>query len=368
MNDIEKLIRFILSFVALCIGVGAGMYLGDFLQMIILTKVPEEVYTLLIPGALGIAFALIMLMFSNFAIIRAKKFVAYVQTEIEKLPPKERAVGIAGLIVGFFVAFLLSGLYDIIPFNAAANGLKILTYLFLGYFGIVTAQRFLKEPFRMQDLIDKAHDMTFKDKKIGAYLKPKLLDTSVIIDGRIVDICKTGFIEGALIVPEFVLGELRHIADASDSLKRSKGRRGLDVLKMLQAETSIVLKIVEEDFPEVQEVDIKLIKLAQKMGASIVTNDYNLNKVAILQAVKILNINELSNAIKPIFIPGEEVQVQIIKAGKENNQGIGYLEDGTMIVVEEGKSFLQEYREVVVTSVLQTAAGRMIFARLKSNV
>lgn len=348
----------------LCVGVGGGMYFGEFLQAFNYWDIPIEVFTIAIPGVSGLAIGLITLIFSGMTIQRVKRFVAYVQMEIEKLPPYERAISLAGLILGFFVAFLISGLYDIIPFGAAANGLKIISYLFLGYFGIVTAQRFSKEPFRIQDWIERAHDMTFKDKK-GAHAQPKLLDTSVIIDGRIIDICKTHFLEGELIVPQFVLDELRHIADASDALKRNRGRRGLDVLKLLQEASGLTVRIVHDDFHDCQEVDVKLIKLAHKIGAAILTNDYNLNKVAILQNVKILNINELANAIKPVLLPGEELSIQIIKEGKENNQGIAYLDDGTMIVVEDGRKHLQENHEVVVTSVLQTAAGRMIFARLK---
>jgi len=187
----------------------------------------------------------------------------------------------------------------------------------------------------------------------------------VIIDGRISDICKTGFVEGPLIIPEFVLKELRHIADSSDGLKRNRGRRGLDILKIIQKDLPIEVMIVDTDFEDVDEVDLKLIKLAQKMGGAIVTNDYNLNKVATLQDILILNINELANAVKPIVLPGEEMVVQIVKEGKESNQGVAYLDDGTMIVVEEGKRYMNVTIHVVVTSVLQTAAGRMIFAKHK---
>lgn len=193
----------------------------------------------------------------------------------------------------------------------------------------------------------------------------KVLDTSVIIDGRIFDICQTGFVEGVLIIPNFVLDELRHISDSSDALKRNRGRRGLDILNKIQKELSIEVKIWEGDFPEIAEVDSKLLKLAQTIGGKVVTNDYNLNKVAEFQGVPVLNINELANAIKPVVLPGEEMTIQIIKDGKESNQGIGYLDDGTMIVVEGGRKFIGEIIDVVVTSVLQTAAGRMIFAKQK---
>ena len=195
---------------------------------------------------------------------------------------------------------------------------------------------------------------------------PKVLDTSVIIDGRIFDLCQTGFIEGALVIPTFVLDELRHISDCSDSLKRTRGRRGLDILNKIQKELPIEVIMWEGDFPEIAEVDIKLLKLAQKLNGKVVTNDYNLNKVAEFQGVPVLNINELANAIKPVVLPGEEMTLTVVKDGKESGQGVAYLDNGTMIVVEGGRKYMGKEITVVVTSVLQTAAGRMIFAKYKS--
>ncbi|UZM99489.1 hypothetical protein OL548_04130 [Lysinibacillus sp. MHQ-1] len=196
-----------------------------------------------------------------------------------------------------------------------------------------------------------------------------MLDTSVIIDGRIADISETGFIEGILIVPQFVLTELQHIADSSDTLKRTRGRRGLDILRKLQDERNTNVEITDEDFEDVQEVDLKLVRLAKKMGTDtqIVTNDFNLNKVCELHHVKVLNINDLANAVKPVVIPGEDMQVVVIKDGKEHNQGVAYLDDGTMIVVEGGRSYIGQAITVTVTSVLQTSAGRMIFAKPKDD-
>jgi uncharacterized protein YacL len=188
-----------------------------------------------------------------------------------------------------------------------------------------------------------------------------LLDTSVIIDGRITDIAQTGFLEGKLIVPHFVLAELQYIADSSDALRRNRGRRGLEVLNILQKEPLVDIEFIDEDIPEVSEVDAKLIRLARKRQAAIMTNDYNLNRVAQLEGVRILNLNNLANALKPVVIPGEEMEVLVIKEGKEQNQGVGYLDDGTMIVVENGRRFMSQTVSVVVTSVLQTSAGRMIF-------
>ena len=196
----------------------------------------------------------------------------------------------------------------------------------------------------------------------------RIVDTSVIIDGRIADICDTGFIEGNLIVPRFILDELQHIADSSDSMKRSRGRRGLDILNRMQKSIDINIEIVDQDFPKIKEVDSKLVALAKKTNGKIITNDFNLNKVAELQGVKILNVNELANALKPVVLPGEVMMVKVIKEGKEPGQGVAYLDDGTMIVVDNASKVLGENVEVLVTSVLQTTAGRMIFSELKGTV
>jgi uncharacterized protein YacL len=195
----------------------------------------------------------------------------------------------------------------------------------------------------------------------------KILDTSVIIDGRIADICEAGFIEGIFIVPQFILQELQYIADSQDSIKRARGRRGLDVLHKIQKMTNITVKIVEEDFPKIKEVDSKLVALGQLINAKIITNDFNLNKVAQLQGVSVLNINELANALKPVVLPGETMRVFVLKEGKEYNQGVAYLDDGTMVVVENGRKLMGKNTEVTVTSVLQTTAGRMIFAKTRED-
>lgn len=195
----------------------------------------------------------------------------------------------------------------------------------------------------------------------------KILDTSVIIDGRISDVCEAGFIEGTFIVPQFILQELQYIADSQDSTKRARGRRGLDVLHKIQKMSNITVKIIDEDFPKIKEVDSKLVALGKLMNAKIITNDFNLNKVAQLQGVSVLNINELANSLKPVVLPGETMRVFVLKEGKEYNQGVAYLDDGTMVVVENGRRFLSKNVEVTVTSVLQTTAGRMIFSKSKEE-
>ena len=195
----------------------------------------------------------------------------------------------------------------------------------------------------------------------------KILDTSVIIDGRIADILETGFLEGTMLLPQFVLKELQHIADSSDALKRNRGRRGLDILHKIQKMADVKVEFVERDFPDVREVDGKLIQLGKALSAKIITNDYNLNKVAELQGVTVLNINELANAIKPVVLPGEIMRVHVMKEGKEYGQGVAYLDDGTMVVVDDASRVIGQNVEVSVTSVLQTTAGRMIFGRLREN-
>jgi uncharacterized protein YacL len=191
-----------------------------------------------------------------------------------------------------------------------------------------------------------------------------LLDTSVIIDGRIADISRTGFIEGEMLVPRFVLTELQHIADSSDALRRNRGRRGLDMLHRLRNEAVTPLRITDTDIEGVREVDDKLVLLAKRLHCPIVTNDYNLNRVAELQGIRVLNINELANAVKALFLPGESLVAKIVQEGKEVGQGVAYLDDGTMVVVEDGESYIGREVEVIVTKVLQTAAGRMLFARV----
>ena len=212
-----------------------------------------------------------------------------------------------------------------------------------------------KEPEGAKNVLERKYEDNFHHYKI--------LDTNILIDGRIYDLIKTGFIEGTLLVPNFVLYELQYIADSSDSIKRVRGRRGLDILNKLQNEHIIPVEMYEGDYPEIDEVDSKLIRLAKDKDAVIVTNDYNLNKVSQFQNVQVLNINALANALKPRVIPGENMHVMVVKNGTERQQGVAYLDDGTMVVVEEGKYFINQELDVVVTSALQTDAGRMIFAK-----
>ncbi|HET7615998.1 MAG TPA: PIN/TRAM domain-containing protein, partial [Bacillales bacterium] len=269
-------------------------------------------------------------------------------------------------VFGLIVAFLI----PLPPMDYPALNWAISFFLacLFAYFGFRVGFKKRDELINVFSVSSKTKEKK-KDQdeqKLSAgSVKLKILDTSVIIDGRIADICQTGFLEGTLVIPRFVLEELQHIADSSDVLKRNRGRRGLDILNRVQKELDVKVEIYEGDFEEISEVDSKLVKLAKLVTGIVVTNDFNLNKVCELQGVPVLNINDLANAVKPVVLPGEELNVQVIKDGKEHNQGVGYLDDGTMIVVEEGREYIGKTIEVLVTSVLQTSAGRMIFAKPK---
>ncbi|WP_096202178.1 PIN/TRAM domain-containing protein [Bacillus sp. FJAT-45350] len=288
---------------------------------------------------------------------------------IVKAPVTDVLFGTMGLIFGLIVAFLIGIPLNTINIPVVSSVLPIFITFFLGYFGFQIGFKKRDELINLFSITNRLGKKKETDAEMDMLLKQgvrnKILDTSVIIDGRIADICKTGFLEGTLIIPEFVLEELQHIADSSDVLKRNRGRRGLDILNKIQKELPIKVEIYEGDFEEIQEVDSKLVKLAKVIIGVVVTNDFNLNKVCELQGVPVLNINDLANAVKPVVLPGEELNIQVIKDGKEHNQGVAYLDDGTMIVVEGGRDYIGKTIDVIVTSVLQTSAGRMIFAKPK---
>lgn len=274
---------------------------------------------------------------------------------------KELALSVIGCFIGLVIANLIGLAFQ--SFGPLGTFIVVLLNIFFGILGIRVARRKKDEVNvrTLKEVLMTTTPATADDSITG---RPKILDTSVIIDGRIMDLLQTGFIEGKIIIPDFVLEELRHIADSADSLKRQRGRRGLDILNEIQKQLTVPVEI--QSFPKEQhmEVDSMLLKMAEKLDAFVMTNDFNLNKVAEFQGVRVLNINELANAIKPVVLPGEEMQVTIIKAGKEAGQGVAYLNDGTMIVVDGGSRHIGETRTVIVTSVLQTAAGRMIFTKM----
>lgn len=265
-----------------------------------------------------------------------------------------------GLIFGLLISKIITNAFVLIPMSQITSySLQLVTTLIFCYLGMMIAMRG-RDEFNLVIPYVKFSRQDQREELI-------ILDTSVIIDGRIADIVQTKFIAGRFVIPRFVLRELQQIADSQDPLKRNRGRRGLDILHKIQKDTKIDVKIHEEDFPEIADVDGKLVKLAKVLGAEIITNDYNLNKIAELQGVTVLNINELANALKPVVLPGELLEVKLIKEGKEYNQAIGYLDDGTMIVVENARHLIGKTLHVLVTSVLQTAAGRMIFAKLQEQ-
>ncbi len=268
--------------------------------------------------------------------------------------------GTGGLAVGLVLTGLIewvgSVIFDVQTVLFDIGGLVFL--LGLPYLGLMLGARFGRE---------KIGEPEHAGGAAGAAVTSKILDTSVIIDGRVADLCETGFLEGPFLVPHFILNELQHIADSSDSLKRARGRRGLDILHKIQKMVDIDVRILDDDFPHVKDVDSKIVLLAKQTGAKIVTNDLNLNKVAELQGVRVLNINELCNALRPVVLPGEAIRVFVLKEGKEAGQGVAYLDDGTMIVVDNAKRCIGRNVDVIVTSVLQTTAGRMIFTRLKEE-
>jgi uncharacterized protein YacL len=328
---------------------------------------------------------------SPFLIDKLKKFTSFVEKQLSKMPINDVIAGAVGLAIGLIIANLLGSAFARIPI--VGNYIPIVFNIVIGYLGIritikkrkelagsfdfiphvlkdVLGNREPEKPQITQENVEKNPEPPVERAKVNLVkLKEhknknyKLLDTNVIIDGRIADICKTGFLEGTLLIPVFVLEELQHIADSADALRRVRGRRGLDILQRIREDSSLDVEVMNVDFDDVQEVDSKLVRLAQKLGGKIITNDFNLNKVAQLRGVEVLNINELSNAVKPLVIPGETMRVQVVKDGKEPGQGVAYLDDGTMIVIENGHRYLSRTISVEVTSALQTSAGRMIFAK-----
>lgn len=381
---LDRVLRF---FIILLMAIAGGALLNlatPLLTFFISTEILETemgIFKMSIAGFLSILFGAALgaaagFLLSPFLIRRLKGFAVFVETQLNKTPTHDVIAGAIGLVIGLIIANLLGYAFSKIP--VVGEYIPVVFSIVLGYLGIHIMIKKRQELVGMFDFIPKFMKELVKTRetKQAAPKVPaaaagngpgyKLLDTSVIIDGRIADICETGFLEGTLLIPVFVLEELQHIADSADALKRVRGRRGLDILQKIREESPMKVEVTEVDFEDIPEVDSKLVQLAQQVGGKIITNDFNLNKVAQLRGVEVLNINALSNAVKPVVIPGETMQVGIVKSGKEAGQGVAYLEDGTMIVVENGNRYMGETIEVEVTSALQTAAGRMIFAKPKN--
>jgi uncharacterized protein YacL len=356
------------------IGLGAGY--GVYLLFRYVTG--EKALGLIAPDALSefwwgitaIAFAIIfgLLSFLLTPVI-AKKSAAFskgLEQEIRHMSPQDLFAGTAGLIIGLVIASLISRIFQQLDNGALSVALTVAVYIFSGWLGVIIGYRKGADVIAALAAVRRSGGLrTSGSGKSHADVPPKIIDTSVIIDGRIEGIMKCGFIEGRIVIPEFVLTELRHIADSSDGLKRERGRRGLDIPHKIQTDHGIEIynTAQEKGLDEIPEVDVKLLKLAQSMGGKVVTNDFNLNKVAMIQGVPVLNINELANALKPAVLPGETMEVFLVKEGKERGQALAYLDDGTMIVVEDGRRLIGKTIDVTVTTALQTAAGRMIFAK-----
>ena len=288
-------------------------------------------------------------------------FFVFFEARLEKASLKRLIGAAVGSILGILGALMISHLlYTTSIDKNSASFIQVSLLLLMAYVGLILGSN-------KGELLNLAALGGLFNAERQSRKSTKILDTSVIIDGRIADVCETGFIDGTLIIPQFVLHELQLVADSSDPLRRNRGRRGLDILQRMQKMGSIQVQIIEDDFPQLREVDLKLIELAKKYESKIVTNDFNLNKVAQLQGLPVLNINELANALKPIVLPGETMRVFILKEGKEYNQGVAYLDDGTMVVVDNAKRMISKTIDISVTSVLQTTAGKMIFGKYEEK-
>lgn len=346
--SLEFLVRLI-GMVVLAIG---GIYLGASLSD--LAQGSPQLWA----SVFGLVGALIGLVITP--LITTRPIGAF-RARMAQLSAQTMIAGMIGLVVGLIIAALTSFPLSLLPapFGQLLPFAAAIVFSYLGVAIFIMRQNDIFQMLRNR--FPGSGDQNDGSGRGGG--RRVLLDTSVIIDGRIADIARTGFLSGPMLVPSFVLLELQHIADSSDGLRRQRGRRGLDILNRLQKDTSVPIRITDLDVEGVRGVDDKLVILAKQLKCPIVTNDYNLNRVAELQGVIVLNINELANAVKAVFLPGETLVVQIIQEGKEVGQGVGYLDDGTMVVVEDGKSLIDSSVGVLVTKVLQTAAGRMIFAR-----
>jgi len=343
--------EFFMRLVGMILLAFAGLQFGFRLSEI--TGEPPEMWSL-VSALIGALFGLILTPYLTTRPARA------LREYLGKVPAQQLVAGVIGLILGLVVAALLSiplG-YLPTPWRSVLPGLAAIIF---GYFGAATFALRRRDVFelfqgRFQGRGASDEDGLTPSRKV-------LLDTSVIIDGRIADISEIGFITGPMIVPRFVLQELQHIADSADTLRRNRGRRGIEILNRLQKDSRVPVHISDVDTDEVEAVDEKLIVLAKDIGCAIVTNDYNLNRIAELQGVVVLNINELANAVKTVFLPGEDMEIRVIQEGRELGQGVGYLDDGTMVVIEGGRRYIDQTISATVTKVLQTSAGRMIFAR-----
>ena len=342
----------IVGMIALSIG---GVYLGTTLGSL---AGEQPVLWAIVFGMVGALLGLVVTPFLTTRPFRA------IRAKLSTISLKTMVAGLFGLIIGLVVAALIAFPLSLLP-KPFGQLLPFIGAILTGYLSVTI---FIARQNDISNLIGtRFGSLSRGDHEPSLDNNSVLLDTSVIIDGRIADIARTGFVTGPMLVPSFVLNELQHVADSSDGLRRQRGRRGLDILNRLQKDPNSSMRITDLDVEGVREVDDKLVILAKQLHCKVLTNDYNLNRVAELQGVAVLNINELANAVKAVFLPGETLEVDVIQKGKEAGQGVGYLDDGTMVVIEDGEMHIGKVIPVTVTKVLQTAAGRMIFARLKMD-
>lgn len=378
----KKLLRFALAIIGALIGYGISI---GTKYLLIYSDSSYEAYfksnhQYFIAAIISLLFAIMFYRLAPLISRQSVKVAGKIEDDLQGVSGNDILAGAIGLIFGLIIAFFITQIFASITNQYLYVIITLIVYMIMGFIGAVVANKKGKEIIsqmfiarRNSDAAQNTNHAQATRFSVGgkgrkqSNVIPKILDTSVIIDGRIAEIIKTGFLEGPIVIPEFVLVELRHIADSSDSLKRTRGRRGLDILNRIQSDYGIDIYNTESEkgLKEIPEVDVKLLKLAQIMGGKVVTNDFNLNKVARINGVDVLNINELANTLKPVVIPGEKMTVTPVKQGKDSQQSIAYLDDGTMVVLEDGKNYIGKTREITVTSVLQTSAGRMIFGRVR---
>lgn len=379
-KTMERLMRLCITLLGAGVGAGVAALAIPILLRITPDFMADAYAPLFVYGGLCALFGVFFFLISSALIRRTMQLINSVERHWERMPVQQILMATTGLILGLLVAWLATQLVLSAGASLLTISFSALVYLILGMIGMQIGYRRYREgkqitrrmrrrmrsaetdPLFLDD--DEGEDLASADAGDG--IPKKFLDTSVIIDGRVLDIVKTGFMEGDIVIPQFVLAELRHIADSGDSLRRARGRRGLDVLGKLQKELKNPIIVDETDYEDLSEVDVKLLRLCRDKDGIVVTNDYNLNKVAGVTGIRVLNINDLANAVKPMLMAGEELSVQIVREGKEPGQGVAYLDDGTMIVVDNGRRYVGEMVSVVVTTVLQTSAGRMIFTKLKN--
>lgn len=375
-KHIQRLLRALIALVGA--GIGAGIA-AMAMQLITLARpayrASVESLAIIYTGTCLLG-ALIFFLLSRRILNKCMDWGTRVEQRMEKMPMSQVVSSVTGLICGLIIAALLSQILNFVGTSLFTTAISAILYVVFGTIGLSVG---LKRAPDLADMHERFGD--FRERRAlrksarqsreaageedAPLLRPKLLDASVIIDGRVFDVARTGFLEGELVVPQFVLEELRRIASSADLQKRSRGRRGLELLEKAQQNASPALRIDPTDWTDVPDTDVKLLRLARACGGLVVTNDYNLNKVASVSGIRVLNLNDLASALKPAVTAGEELRMLISREGKEAGQGVGYLPDGTMIVVEGGRSHLNQTVDVTVSSVLQTSAGRMIFARLK---